>query len=104
MFAASRPPLYNLILELPETPEQMLDFEKRQLGVNVALNLQDYSDVMRAGFYPSGVSKSVRLIERHISSYGAYWKSYDFKPVDPKERPARRRNLKAHPTGPFWTE
>ena len=47
VFAASRPPLYNLILELPETPEQMLDFEKRQLGVNVALNLQDYSDVMR---------------------------------------------------------
>ena len=104
VFAASRPPLYNLILGLPETPEQMLDFEKRQLGVNVASNLQDYSDVLRAGFYPSGVSKSVRLIERHVSSYGAYWKSYDFKPVDPKEQPPKRRNLKAYPTGPGGRE
>ena len=99
VFSASRPPLYNLILGLPETPEQMLDFEKRQLGVNVAQNLADYNDVLRAGFFPSGVSKSNRLIERHVSSYGAYWKSYDFKPADPKQ-PGRRQNLKASPTGP----
>jgi len=99
VFSASRPPLYNVILGLPETPEQMLDFEKRQLGVNVAQNLADYNDVLRAGFYPSGVSKSNRLIERHVSTYGAYWKSYDFKPSDPKQ-PGRRQNLKASPTGP----
>ena len=99
VFSASRPPLYNKILGLPETPEQMLDFEKRQLGVNVAQNLADYNDVMRAGFFPSGVSKSNRLIERHVSSYGAYWKSYDFKPADPQQ-PGRRQNLKASPTGP----
>ncbi|TXT36024.1 MAG: WD-40 repeat-containing regulatory protein [Planctomycetota bacterium] len=76
VFSASRPPLYNLILGLPETPEQMLDFEKRQR-----------------------VSKNNRLIERHVSNYGAYWKSYDFKPADPKQ-PQRRQNLKANPTGP----
>ena len=40
------------------------------------------------------------MIERHVSSYGAYWKSYDFKPVDPTEKTPRHRNLKANPTGP----
>ena len=100
VFAASRPPLYNLILGLPDKPDEMLKFEKERLGVDVARNLQDYNGVLRAGFFPSGVSKSIRLIERHGSSYGAYWKSYDFKPVDPKEQPPKRRNLKANPTGP----
>ncbi len=100
VFSASRPPLYNIILGLPDQPAELLKFENERLGVNVARNLQDYNDVLRAGFYPSGVSKSIRLIERHVSSYGAYWKSYDFKPVDPKEKTPRRRNLKAHPTGP----
>lgn len=99
VFAASRPPLYNLILDLPATPEQMLSFEKTRLGVDVAKNLADYNDVVRAGFFPSGVSKSNRLIERHVSSYGAYWKSYDFKPAD-LQQPQRRQNLKANPTGP----
>ena len=100
VFAASRPPLYNLILGLPDKPDEMLKFEKERLGVDVARSLRDYGGVMRAGFFPSGVSKSIRLIERHGSSYGAYWKSYDFKPVDPKEKTPRRRNLKANPTGP----
>ncbi len=100
VFSASRPPLYNIILGLPSTPDEMLKFENERLGVNVARNLQDYNDVMRAGFYPSGVSKANRMIERHLSSYGAYWKSYDFKPVSPNEKSQRRRNLKANPTGP----
>jgi TPR repeat protein len=100
VFAASRPPLYNTILALPDTPEQFVRFEKEKLGVDVARNLRDYNSVLRAGFYPSGVSKSNRLIERHESSYGAYWKSYDFKPVDAAKGNARRSNLKANPTGP----
>ena len=100
VFAASRPPLYNVILGLPDKPDEMLRFEKERLGVDVARNLQDYNDVLRAGFYPSGVSKANRMIERHVSSYGAYWKSYDFKPVDPTEKTPRHRNLKANPTGP----
>ncbi len=93
--AASRPPLYHIILDVPRNVSSL---EKR-VGVDVIKNLQDYSDVVRAGFFPSGVSKSNRLIERHVSSYGAYWKSYDFKPADPKQ-PQRRQNLKANPTGP----
>ena len=31
-----------------------------------------------AGFSDSGVSNNNRVLERHISRYGAYWKSYDF--------------------------
>ena len=100
VFAASRPPLYNVILDLPETPKQFLKFEKERLGVDVARNLRDYNDVLRAGFLSSGVSKSNRLIERHVSSYGAYWKSYDFKPGNPTEQPPKRRNLNASPMGP----
>ena len=34
--------------------------------------------VWRAGFNNSGVSNHNRVVERHISRYGAYWKSYDF--------------------------
>ncbi|MCX7423971.1 MAG: c-type cytochrome [Planctomycetia bacterium] len=98
VFAASRPPLYHVILDLPDTPEKFLRFERETLGVDVAANLRDYNDVIRAGFYPSGVSKSNRLIERHASRYGAYWKSYDFKPADAKQ--PKRQNLKAFPTGP----
>lgn len=98
VFSASRPPLYHVILDLPDTPAKFLLFEKEKLGVDVASNLRDYSDVIRAGFFPSGVSKSNRLIERHVSSYGAYWKSYDFKPADAKQ--PKRQNLKAYPTGP----
>ena len=35
-------------------------------------------DVWRAGTNNSGVSNNNRVIERHTSRYGAYWKSYDF--------------------------
>ena len=34
--------------------------------------------VRRAGFNDSGVSNNNRVVERHTSRYGAYWKSYDF--------------------------
>ena len=101
VFAASRPPLYHVILfdGVLHDPTNVKSLE-RHLGVDVSKNLADYNDVVRAGFFPSGVSKSNRLIERHVSSHGAYWKSYDFKPMDPNDKAVRRRNLKANPTGP----
>ena len=34
--------------------------------------------VWRAGTNNSGVSTNNRVLERHTSRYGAYWKSYDF--------------------------
>ena len=73
---ASLPPLYHDLLDLPLTDR---DLETR-LEVDVARNLQIAPGVRvwRAGTNSSGVSPNNRVIERHTSRYGAYWKSYDF--------------------------
>lgn len=73
---ASLPPLYHDILGLPETDKEL----ETQLEVNVAENLKNAPGVRvwRAGFNESGVSVNNRIVERHKSRYGAYWKSYDF--------------------------
>ena len=73
---ASLPPLYHDILDLPETDREL----ERDLDVNVARNIQSAPGVrvLRAGFNDSGVSNNNRVVERHTSRYGAYWKSYDF--------------------------
>lgn len=73
---ASLPPLYHDILALPETDREL----EAALEVYVAENLQNAPGkrVWRAGFNDSGVSRHNRVVERHISRYGAYWKSYDF--------------------------
>ena len=73
---ASLPPLYHDILDLPETDREL----ERRLEVNVARNIEIAPGfrVWRAGFNDSGVSNHNRVVERHTSRYGAYWKSYDF--------------------------
>ena len=73
---ASTPPLYHDLLSLPLTDR---DLETR-LEVDVAGNLVNAPGfrVWRAGFNNSGVSNHNRVVERHTSRYGAYWKSYDF--------------------------
>ena len=73
---ASTPPLYHDLLSLPLTDR---DLETR-LEVDVARNLINAPGVRvwRAGFKNSGVSNHNRVLERHTSRYGAYWKSYDF--------------------------
>ena len=73
---ASTPPLYHDLLSLPSTDR---DLETR-LEVDVARNLINAPGVRvwRAGFNNSGVSTNNRVVERHTSRYGAYWKSYDF--------------------------
>ena len=73
---ASLPPLYNDLLGLPETARELEDM----LGVDVAGNIQNAAGarVWRAGFNNSGVSNHNRVVERHTSNNGAYWKSYDF--------------------------
>ena len=73
---ASLPPLYNDILGLPETDRELED----RLEVNVARNIETSPGVRvwRAGFNESRVSENNRVVERHRSRYGAYWKSYDF--------------------------
>ena len=73
---ASLPPLYHDILDLPETDREL----ETLLGVDVVDNLLNAPghSVWRAGFSKSKVSSNNRVVERHTSSYGAYWKSYDF--------------------------
>ena len=72
---ASVPPLYHHILGLPGTALEM----ERQLGIDAARDLQEEKNVARAGLRSSGVSQNNRVLERHVSPHGAYWKSLDFK-------------------------
>ena len=73
---ASTPPLYHELLSLPTTAREL----ELQLDVDVVGNLQNAPGVRvwRAGFNNSGVSNHNRVVERHTSQHGAYWKSYDF--------------------------
>ena len=73
---ASLPPLYHDILGLPRTDSEL----EARLEVNVVENIRNAAGrrVWRAGFNDSGVSNHNRVVERHTSRYGAYWKSYDF--------------------------
>ncbi len=86
---ASLPPLYNNILALPETANEL----EESLDVSVTQNLQNAPGirVWRAGFNDSGVSRHNRVVERHTSSHGAYWKSYDFAGS------AESQNIFTHP-------
>ena len=72
----SLPPLYHEILDLPKTDREL----ETRLEVDVAENIKNAPGirVWRAGFNESGVSVNNRIVERHKSRYGAYWKSYDF--------------------------
>ena len=86
---ASLPPLYHDILALPETEREL----ERELGIDVERNLRTApgNRVWRAGTNNSGVSTNNRVVERHRSPHGAYWKSHDFaSSVDEK-------NIFTHP-------
>jgi formylglycine-generating enzyme required for sulfatase activity/mono/diheme cytochrome c family protein len=70
----SCPPLYHDALDLPVSVQEL---EKR-LGVDTARNLREEKGCLRAGVRASGVSRSNRVVERHETAFGSYWKSYDF--------------------------
>ena len=91
LFAASRPPLYHDILQLPKLD---LDLEAT-LQVNVSENIRTKA-VARAGITDSQASEHNRVIERHQSplTRGAYWKTYDFASDD------GLKSVKSHPFGP----
>jgi phage baseplate assembly protein W len=90
---ATRPPLYHDLLDLPT---DVKDLEK---GLNVDLEKAFLNDEeVRAGVIQSGVSKQNRLIERVPTRYGAYWKSYDFKPDS-----GLTSNLVLFPLGPKFS-
>jgi hypothetical protein len=73
VFAASRPPLYNKLLKLPQNFPALAAEE----AVDVKANIQKFL-AQRAGFQKSGVSANNRLVERHASRSGYFWTSYDF--------------------------
>jgi serine/threonine-protein kinase len=85
----SRPPLYDRLLRLPES---LKDLEKT-LGVDLPRNFEQ-ARLKRGGLITSGVSRHNRLVERHPTPFGAYWRSYDFK------QSAGRGNLLEFPLGP----
>jgi hypothetical protein len=72
---ASQPPLYHSILGLPNSAQEL----EQRLGIDVARNLAEERSVARAGIRNSGVSQNNRIVERHLSPFGAYWRSYDFR-------------------------
>jgi serine/threonine-protein kinase len=84
------PGLYYTLLRLPNNARAL----EQVLRVDVCDNFQN-NKLARAGFTESGVSRQNRMIERHESAYGAYWKSYDFKDKDRDEE-----NLFLFPLGP----
>src|SRR5262249_15348952 len=97
---ASRAPLYY---DLLQTPQQLAELE-RQLRVDVVQNVQQ-ERVARAGFNGSGVARNNRILERHDSVHGAYWRTYDFAEVpqnlvDRQNLLPDRRNIFAYPLGP----
>jgi WD40 repeat protein/mono/diheme cytochrome c family protein len=97
---ACRPPLYFDLLQMPASLPEL----ERQLRVDALVNIQQQR-VARAGFNGSGISKNNRIIERHESVHGAYWKTYDFEAI-PQNLAERgflapdQRNIFAFPLGP----
>ncbi|HKQ74576.1 MAG TPA: cytochrome c [Blastocatellia bacterium] len=73
--AASTPPLYYELLGAPHSVAEL----ERRLGVDTARHLAEEKNVIRAGVRSSGVSQNNRALERHVSTFGAYWRSYDFR-------------------------
>lgn len=70
---ASRPPLYNTLLSLPDTEAKL----QAELGVQF---LQEFNNdtLLRAAFTQSGVSRRNRLVDRLVGNFGYYYRSDDF--------------------------
>ena len=101
---ASRPPLYQDVLQLPGNLAEL----ERQLRVDANVNITQ-ERVMRVAFNGSGISKNNRVLERHDAVHGYYWRSYDFEEVpqallDRGLQAPDRRNVFAYPLGPGSVE
>ena len=101
---ASRPPLYQDILQLPGNLAEL----ERQLRVDADVNISQ-ERVMRVAFNGSGISKNNRVLERHDAVHGYYWRTYDFEEVpqnllDRGLQAPDRRNVFAYPLGPGSVE
>ena len=99
---ASRAPLYYDVLQLPSSLTEV----EKLLRVDAIADIQQ-ERVSRAAFNGSGVSRFNRVLERHDSAHGMYWRTYDFD--EPPANLADRlngnlvpdpRNVFAFPLGP----
>lgn len=70
----TQPPLYEDLLRLPFEIGQL----ESRLDVSCRANLEN-GKAVRAGMTVSGVSRNNRVVERHPTGHGAYWKSHDFR-------------------------
>lgn len=89
VYAASRPPLYHELLQLPDNLMELA----ASLDVNLETSLEK-GTVVRSGFSQSHVSSQNRMVERHESRFGALWLAYDFLPR------RGRGDLIRYPLGP----
>lgn len=101
---ASRPPIYQDVLQLPGNLAEL----ERQLRVDASTNILQ-ERVMRVAFNGSGISKNNRVLERHDAVHGYYWRTYDFEEVpqallDRGLQAPDRRNVFAYPLGPGSVE
>lgn len=87
--AAARPAIYHDIVGIPSTVREL----EKELRVDAERDFLA-GTLRRAGFNKSGVSQQNRLVDRHDSQLGYYWKSYDFRRSD------RAVNLFQFPLGP----
>jgi hypothetical protein len=77
--AAMQPPLYDVLLGLPDT----LDGLERQLGIDT-LEATEQEQVARAGFVDSSVTGASRMIARYeLPDLRAFWMSCDVVSADP---------------------
>ena len=74
---ALRAPLYYTLLKLPKKLGEL----EAQLKVDVAADFTR-DQLLRVGLSVSGESSQNRLLQRHDSVHGAYWRTYDFRMSD----------------------
>tara|TARA_R100000789_G_scaffold48024_1_gene48666 strand:+ start:2991 stop:4751 length:1761 start_codon:yes stop_codon:yes gene_type:complete len=91
---ATQPPLYHLLLDIPQTLSEL----EHQLQLDITQNFL-HGDLARSGYAKSGVSQQNRLLERHSTPATPYfWISYDFLPR------RARGDLTRFPLGPVFPE
>lgn len=90
---AGKPQTYHDLLQMPT---DILELET-SLGINVITSIKALAPI-RAGFLKSGVSAYNRVIERHPTAYGSYWKSYDF------QSNAGASDIFSRPLGPVFAD
>lgn len=89
VYHASQPPLYHTLLGLPDTEAELEDMLMINVPQGVALEI-----ARRAGLEQSNVSFYNRIVERHETPFGGYWKSYDFTSSK------GQADILEHPLGP----